>query len=74
MWHTGVGRCRTKTTLLKLRQVYARASARDSQISDESDSREPAFFQRQLLVSFEKKMYRRHTRLRKAKFRLVLNF
>lgn len=43
-----------KTTLLKLRQVYARASARDSQISDESDSREPAFFQRQLLVSFEK--------------------
>ncbi|MBJ5085218.1 helicase, partial [Salmonella enterica subsp. enterica serovar Typhimurium] len=43
-----------KTTLLKLRQVYARSSARDSQISDESDSREPAFFQRQLLVSFEK--------------------
>ncbi|MCW0937423.1 DEAD/DEAH box helicase [Pantoea sp. RG18] len=42
-----------KTTLLKLRQVYARASARDSQISDESDSREPTFFQRQLLVSYE---------------------
>ena len=42
-----------KTTLLKLRQVYARASARDSQISDESDTREPTFFQRQLLVSYE---------------------
>ncbi|MFM5260284.1 DEAD/DEAH box helicase [Aeromonas veronii] len=44
-----------KTTLLKLRQVYARASARDSQIGDESDSREPAFYQRQLLVSYEPK-------------------
>lgn len=42
-----------KTTLLKLRQVYARSSARDSQIGDESDTREPTFFQRQLLVSYE---------------------
>ncbi|HDN9016128.1 TPA: DEAD/DEAH box helicase [Aeromonas salmonicida] len=42
-----------KTTLLKLRQVYARANARDSQIGDESDTREPTFFQRQLLVSYE---------------------
>lgn len=42
-----------KTTLLKLRQVYARSNARDSQIGDESDTREPTFFQRQLLVSYE---------------------
>lgn len=42
-----------KTTLLKLRQVYARANARDSLIGDESDSRELTFFQRQLLVSYE---------------------
>lgn len=41
-----------KTTLLKLRQVYARASERASLISDDADSRDPAFFQRQLLVSF----------------------
>ena len=41
-----------KTTLLKLRQVYARASERSSLISDDADSRDPAFFQRQLLVSF----------------------
>lgn len=42
-----------KTTLLKLRQVYARSSAKESQIGDESDTREPTFFQRQLLVSYE---------------------
>jgi DEAD/DEAH box helicase domain-containing protein len=42
-----------KTTLLKLRQVYARANTRDSLIGDESDSRELTFFQRQLLVSYE---------------------
>lgn len=63
-----------KTTLLKLRQVYARSSARDSQISDESDSREPAFFQRQLLVSFEKRMYRPLMLLMKEKSRLALSF
>lgn len=42
-----------KTTLLKLRQVYARSSAKESQIGDESDTREPTFFQRQLLVNYE---------------------
>lgn len=40
-----------KRTLLKLRQVYARADAKRDRISDESDQREPAFYRRQLLVN-----------------------
>lgn len=37
-------------TLLKLRQVYARADSRFDRIGDDSDQREPVFYQRQLLV------------------------
>jgi DEAD/DEAH box helicase domain-containing protein len=37
-------------TLLKLRQVYARADARKDRIGDDSDERVPAFYRRQLLV------------------------
>jgi DEAD/DEAH box helicase domain-containing protein len=39
-----------KRTLLKLRQVYARADARNDRIGDDNDQREPVFYQRQLLV------------------------
>ncbi len=37
-------------TLLRLRQVYARADSRFDRIADDSDQREPVFYQRQLLV------------------------
>jgi len=42
-----------KTQMLKLRQVYARSNVRDARISDDSDNREPKFYNRQMLVSFE---------------------
>jgi DEAD/DEAH box helicase domain-containing protein len=42
-----------KTQMLKLRQVYARANLRDARISDDSDNREPKFYNRQMLVAFE---------------------
>lgn len=37
-------------SLLRLRQVYARADSRFDRIGDDSDQREPVFYQRQLLV------------------------
>jgi DEAD/DEAH box helicase domain-containing protein len=39
-----------RRTLLKLRQVYARADSRNDRIGDDSDQREPRFYRRQLLV------------------------
>ncbi len=42
-----------KQTLLKLRQVYARANSRYDRIGDDSDQREPKFFQRQLLIDID---------------------
>jgi len=42
-----------KTQMLKLRQVYARANLRDARISDDSDNREPKFYNRQMLVAFD---------------------
>ena len=39
-----------KRTLLKLRQVYARADARQDRIADDSEQREPVFYNRQMLV------------------------
>lgn len=50
--HPGWGDAAQKIRMLKLRLVYARSSLRDSKISDEADSRTPAFFQRQMLVNF----------------------
>lgn len=44
-----------KQSLLKLRQVYARANSRYDRISDDSDQREPKFFQRQLLIDIDPK-------------------
>ena len=44
-----------KQSMLKLRQVYARANSRYDRISDDSDQREPKFFQRQLLIDIEPK-------------------
>ncbi|TKB47988.1 DEAD/DEAH box helicase [Ferrimonas sediminicola] len=40
--------------LLPLRQVYARSAMRDAKIGDDSENRVPSFFQRQMLVHFEK--------------------
>ena len=39
--------------MLKLRQVYARTNERDAKISDDADNREPKFYKRQMLVSYE---------------------
>ena len=39
-----------KQTLLKLKQVFANASDQESRIGDDSEQREPLFFNRQLLV------------------------
>ncbi|HCG7292893.1 TPA: DEAD/DEAH box helicase [Vibrio parahaemolyticus] len=51
--HPGWNDEKQKLRMLKLRQVYARSSSRDSKISDDADSRTPAFFQRQMLVDFK---------------------
>ncbi|HEQ3432716.1 TPA: DEAD/DEAH box helicase [Vibrio cholerae] len=50
--HSGWGDAEQKIRMLKLRQVYARSSSRDSKIADDADTRTPAFFQRQMLVNF----------------------
>ncbi|QEP42979.1 DEAD/DEAH box helicase [Ectothiorhodospiraceae bacterium BW-2] len=42
-----------KTQMVKLRQVYARTPEQDARISDDSDNREPKFYKRQMLVSYE---------------------
>lgn len=42
-----------KHTLLKLRQVYARAHSRFDRISDDAEQREPRFYVRQLLVDID---------------------
>lgn len=51
--HPGWADSEQKLRMLKLRQVYARSSVRDSKITDDADTRTPAFFQRQMLVSFK---------------------
>jgi len=56
--HSACPRCGTpywrdvlqKQTMLRLRQVYARVNARYDRISDDSEEREPKFYQRQLLI------------------------
>ena len=42
-----------KMTLLRLREVYANASDRDSRIGDDSDDREPVFYTRQSLFDMQ---------------------
>jgi DEAD/DEAH box helicase domain-containing protein len=42
-----------KRNLVKLRQVYAYSNDQDSRIGDDSEQREPVFFNRQLLVDVE---------------------
>ncbi len=51
--HSGWNDSAQKTQMLKLRQVYARANKRDAKISDDSDSRTPKFYKRQMLVDFD---------------------
>lgn len=52
-----------KQNLLKLRQVYARANSRYDRISDDSDQREPKFFQRQLLIDIDRNNCRNAMRI-----------
>lgn len=52
-----------KQNLLKLRQVYARSNSRYDRISDDSDQREPKFFQRQMLVDIDAKNCRNAMRI-----------
>lgn len=51
--HPGWNDSAQKTQMLKLRQVYARANKREAKISDDSDSRTPKFYKRQMLVDFD---------------------
>ena len=42
-----------KRQMLRMRQVFASTSDRKSRISDDSDDREPTFYNKQMLVAFE---------------------
>lgn len=53
-----------KQSLLRLRQVFANSNDRDSRIGDDSEQREPVFFNRQLLVDIEQVNSERAYRLR----------
>ncbi|MBT0110240.1 MULTISPECIES: DEAD/DEAH box helicase [Vibrio harveyi group] len=52
--HDKWGDIQQSVQMLKLRQVYARSSAKEAKISDDSDTRTPTFFQRHMLVTFDK--------------------
>ncbi|MFC1835755.1 DEAD/DEAH box helicase, partial [Thermodesulfobacteriota bacterium] len=41
-----------KRPMLRMRQVFATSSDRESRIADDSDDREPSFFNKQMLVDF----------------------
>jgi DEAD/DEAH box helicase domain-containing protein len=43
-----------KMTMLRLKEVYANASDRDSRIGDDSDDREPVFYNRQSLFDMDR--------------------
>jgi DEAD/DEAH box helicase domain-containing protein len=42
-----------RTKMLKMTQVYAFTNARDAQLDDNSDNREPVFFNKQMLIDFK---------------------
>ena len=42
-----------KRPMLRLQQVYANTSEDDAQLGDDSDTREPIFFNRQMLIDFK---------------------
>ncbi|MDO6460771.1 DEAD/DEAH box helicase [Granulosicoccaceae sp. 1_MG-2023] len=42
-----------RTKMLKMTQVYAFTSAKDAQLDDGSDDREPVFFTKQMLIDFK---------------------
>ena len=42
-----------RTRMLKMTQVYAFTSAKEAQLDDSSDEREPVFFNRQMLIDFD---------------------
>ena len=44
-----------KRLMLKMRQVFASTSDRQSRISDDSDDRDPVFYNKQMLVEFDDK-------------------
>lgn len=43
------------TNMLKMTQVYAFTNAKDAQLDDGTDDREPEFFNRQMLIDFDQK-------------------
>lgn len=44
-----------KRPMIRMRQVFATTSDRESRIADDSDDREPSFYHKQMLVDFEDK-------------------
>lgn len=42
-----------RTSMLKMTQVYAFTNARNAQLDDRSDDREPVFFNKQMLIDFK---------------------
>ncbi|PCM45933.1 DEAD/DEAH box helicase [Marinobacter sp. ANT_B65] len=42
-----------RTKMLKMTQVYAFTNAKDAQLDDRSDDREPVFFNKQMLIDFK---------------------
>ena len=44
-----------KKSMLRMRQVFASTSDRKSRISDDSDDRDPTFYNKQMLVAFDNK-------------------
>ena len=47
-----------KRLMLRMRQVFASTSDRESRISDDSDDRDPVFYNKQMLVEFDDKQVR----------------
>ncbi|MEH6387770.1 MAG: DEAD/DEAH box helicase [Pseudomonas profundi] len=52
--HTSLwGDASARTKMLKMTQVYAFTNAKDAQLDDSSDDREPVFFNKQMLIDFK---------------------
>jgi DEAD/DEAH box helicase domain-containing protein len=63
-----------KKQMLRMRQVFATTSDRKSRIGDDSDDREPKFFNTQMLVDFDKKDVREGYRTQADEFPFGFEF
>jgi len=63
-----------KRQMVRMRQVVATTYDRDSRIEDDSDAREPEFYNKQLLVDFDPKFITSAYRLEKADFPFGFEF